>query len=164
MRPLRSLLFVPGNKAAWMEKAPQYGADAIILDLEDSVPLPDKATARTLVRQAIQARAAGIRYPLVASWFDVGDLDGLAADAGRNRQLGYTGMLLIHPSHVGPVNRIFTPSAEDVAYYKGLLAAMEAGERQGTAAVTYQGAMVDIAMVKTAHEMLEFAKAVGVNV
>lgn len=45
MKPLRSLLFVPGNKAAWMEKAPQYGADALILDLEDSVPHTDKDTA-----------------------------------------------------------------------------------------------------------------------
>jgi hypothetical protein len=58
MKPLRSLLFVPGNKAAWMEKAPQYGADALILDLEDSVPHPDKATARTLVRQAIETLSA----------------------------------------------------------------------------------------------------------
>src|ERR687896_2420341 len=53
MKPLRSLLFVPGNKAAWMEKAPQYGADALIFDLEDSVPYADKDAARILVRQAI---------------------------------------------------------------------------------------------------------------
>jgi citrate lyase subunit beta/citryl-CoA lyase len=295
MKPLRSLLFVPGNKAAWMEKAPQYGADALILDLEDSVPYPDKEAARALVRQAIadlsargqtlfvrvnaldsdltgddlnaivcagltgllppkvesaddvqqletllayferreglapgsieliptletakgirnaydialasprvasiaggagkggdtnrslgyrwtregtetlfirskvllDARAAGIQYPLVASWFDVGDLDGLIADARRNRQLGFSGMLLIHPSHVGPVNEIFTPSAEELAYYKGLLEVMETAARQGTAAVAYQGAMVDIAMVKTAEQMLEFARAVGVQI
>jgi citrate lyase subunit beta/citryl-CoA lyase len=112
----------------------------------------------------VDARAAGIQYPLIASWFEVGDLDGLIADAQRNRQLGYSGMVLIHPSHVGPVNRIFTPTAEELAYYKGLLAAMEEAERRGTAAVPYQGAMVDIAMVKTARQMLEFARAVGVEV
>jgi citrate lyase subunit beta/citryl-CoA lyase len=112
----------------------------------------------------LDARAAGIEYPLVASWFDVGDLDGLIADAQRNRQLGFSGMLLIHPSHVAPVNQIFTPSAEELAYYKGLLEAMKAAEAQGTAAVTYQGAMVDIAMVRTAEQMLEFARAVGVQV
>jgi citrate lyase subunit beta/citryl-CoA lyase len=112
----------------------------------------------------LEARAAGIEYPLMASWFDVEDLDGLVADAQRNRQLGFTGMLLIHPSHVAPVNQIFTPSAEELAYYKGLLEAMQAGERQGTAAVTYQGAMVDIAMVRMAEQMLEFARAVGVEV
>src|SRR5436853_5767637 len=53
MKPLRSLLFVPGSKPAWMEKALSYGADALIFDLEDSVPNQDKAAARVHVRQAL---------------------------------------------------------------------------------------------------------------
>ena len=32
-RPIRTELFVPGNKEDWMRKAPKYGADALILDL-----------------------------------------------------------------------------------------------------------------------------------
>src|SRR5262245_14770568 len=54
MQPLRSLLFVPGNKPTWMEKALHYGADALILDLEDSVSASDKCAARTHVRQALE--------------------------------------------------------------------------------------------------------------
>ena len=54
MQPLRSLLFVPGNKPTWMEKALHYGADALILDLEDSVPDSDKHSARAHVRQALE--------------------------------------------------------------------------------------------------------------
>src|SRR5262249_37842197 len=54
MQPLRSLLFVPGNKPMWMEKALGYGADALIFDLEDSVPALDKRSARTHVRQALE--------------------------------------------------------------------------------------------------------------
>ena len=38
MKPTRSLLFVPGHRKGWAEKAVAAGADAIILDLEDSVP------------------------------------------------------------------------------------------------------------------------------
>jgi citrate lyase beta subunit len=41
---------------------------------------------------------------------------------------------------------------------------MEAAERQGLATPSYQGAMVDIAMVKTAQQMLVFVKAVGMQV
>ena len=37
---------------------------------------------------------------------------------------------------------------------------MEEAERQGTAAVTYQGAMVDIAMMKTAQQVLALACAI----
>ena len=54
MKPLRSLLFVPGNKPAWMDKALGYGADALIFDLEDAVPVPDKVAARALVRAALE--------------------------------------------------------------------------------------------------------------
>ena len=235
MQPLRSLLFVPGNKPTWMEKALQYGADALILDLEDSVPGSDKPSARVHVRQALErlhdrgpllavrinaldtglagddldailcpgltaivapkvetphdvvvldtlltqgerradmalgqveifptletakgiyhayhiasssarvptlcgtagqggdtarslgyvwsqagsetlyirskvlleARAAGVTYPLMASWFNITDLEGLRADARLNRQLGYSGQVVIHPTHVPVVN------------------------------------------------------------
>ena len=45
-KPLRSVLFVPGNKEDWIRKAPKYGADALILDLEDSVPPQEKDAAR----------------------------------------------------------------------------------------------------------------------
>jgi citrate lyase subunit beta / citryl-CoA lyase len=53
VKPYRSLLFVPGHKSSWAEKAVAAGADAIILDLEDSVPAADKAAARATVGQTI---------------------------------------------------------------------------------------------------------------
>jgi citrate lyase subunit beta/citryl-CoA lyase len=109
----------------------------------------------------LDARAAGMAYPLIASWFDIADLDGLRTDARLNRQLGYSGQVVIHPSHVPVVNEVFTPTAAEIAYYQGLLTAMDAAAQQGTAAVTYQGAMVDIAMVKTAQQVLALAQAIG---
>jgi citrate lyase subunit beta/citryl-CoA lyase len=51
--PIRSLLYVPGNKLDWMLKAPRYGSDALILDLEDSVPPDQKVQSRALVQRAI---------------------------------------------------------------------------------------------------------------
>lgn len=53
MKPYRSMLFVPGHKPTWAEKAVAAGADAIILDLEDSVPAADKSDARKTVRETI---------------------------------------------------------------------------------------------------------------
>ena len=57
-KPLRSVMFVPGNKEDWMRKAPQYGPDALILDLEDSVPEYDKEAARSLVGKMIDELSA----------------------------------------------------------------------------------------------------------
>jgi len=47
----RSLLFVPGNRPERFETAARCGADAVIIDLEDSVPLSDKAAARASLAQ-----------------------------------------------------------------------------------------------------------------
>ena len=52
----RSLLFVPGDSARKVDKGAGSGADALILDLEDSVAGPNKADARTLVRATLDAR------------------------------------------------------------------------------------------------------------
>lgn len=49
MHPYRSILFVPGHRPAWAEKAIAAGADCIVFDLEDSVPAAEKATARDTV-------------------------------------------------------------------------------------------------------------------
>ncbi len=51
--PLRSLLFVPGDRPDRVEKALQAGADAVIIDLEDAVARDKKAEARALVRQML---------------------------------------------------------------------------------------------------------------
>lgn len=54
MKLYRSILFVPGHRADWIDKAPQYGADALILDLEDAVPNEQKTQARSIVRDGIE--------------------------------------------------------------------------------------------------------------
>ena len=58
-RPIRSALYVPGNKEDWIRKAPQYGSDALILDLEDSVPDAEKAEARVIVRKMLEELGGG---------------------------------------------------------------------------------------------------------
>jgi citrate lyase subunit beta/citryl-CoA lyase len=50
----RSLLFVPATSEHLWEKASQRGADAVVVDLEDAIPLNKKALARSLAPKAIQ--------------------------------------------------------------------------------------------------------------
>jgi citrate lyase subunit beta/citryl-CoA lyase len=293
-KPIRTLLFVPGNNVEWMRKAPKYGADALILDLEDAVPPGEKVKARDTVRMMLEelgkagqtlfvrindldtglaegdleaitcpylycaavpkvkapeditivdgllthferkaglengtvlinplletaqglrlayevaissprvahmgggtgkdgdvaraigfqwtedgvealyilskvlldARAANVPYPMGGrGWWDIRDLKGLRAESIRTRQIGYTGMILIHPYHVPVVNEVFTPTKEELEHFRGVIAAMEEGEKHGKAAVTYGGVMVDIAHLKQARDMLQWAKELGV--
>ncbi|MET7392844.1 CoA ester lyase [Dactylosporangium sp. NPDC005572] len=271
MRPYRSILFVPGHKPAWAEKAVESGADAIVLDLEDSVPAAEKPAARATVaasvarvrelgadvfvrpnalatglmggdleavvtggltglflpkiesatdvlrvdtlvahfetrngvsglsyivpvetvraihdcreiahasprmgamigptaehadiarevgfewtpegletlylrsRVLLACREAGL-HALTGLWENLSDVDGLREFARAGRRLGFRGMIVIHPSHVPAVNDVFTPSVEEVSFYRGLVAAYEEGARQGEGAVRYRGLHID---------------------
>ena len=51
MKMYRSILFAPGNRIRMLEKVAKSGSDAVVLDLEDSVPSDQKITARKIVRE-----------------------------------------------------------------------------------------------------------------
>ena len=55
---LRSMLFIPGNNLRMIQKAKTLAADAVILDLEDAVPLLDKETARLFIRDSVSDLAS----------------------------------------------------------------------------------------------------------
>ncbi|WP_294217235.1 CoA ester lyase [uncultured Sphingomonas sp.] len=71
---LRSLLFVPGDRPERFAKAAASGADAIILDLEDSVAIAAKAAAREAVARYLAEPADVIRFVRVNP-LGSGDLD-----------------------------------------------------------------------------------------
>lgn len=290
MKPIKSFLFVPGNRDSWLEKVPSAGADALIVDLEDSVPAANKVQAREITaarigwlaqqgqrvyvrinrsphlydfddivaimkpglegvviskpigpedvdcasmmlseaemragisigttklvplletaralqfayeialrprvaaivgataknadvaralgyvwsaegreslyfksRAVMAARAAG-KLAIGGLWQQVHDLEGLRKSAGLERALGMSGELVLHPSNVAIVNEIYSPSASEIAYFEGMIAAFEAAEAEGRAAVVYDGEHIDTAHVKTAREIVASARASG---
>ncbi|WP_255770572.1 HpcH/HpaI aldolase/citrate lyase family protein [Pseudarthrobacter sulfonivorans] len=288
MKPYRSLLFVPGHKRDWIDKALNSEADAIIIDLEDSVPPQDKDLARANARDALQAhdgskgilirpnaldteffgrdiaavthanltafllpklfsrddvvrfdalvtaaeldhgisrgtielvpsletaasinkvdeilagprvggvmaaaakdadvsrevgfrwtaagletlylrskvvvaaRSAGIRTIVLGLWQEVRNLDGMRTFAQDNSGLGYTGQVLIHPSHAPIANEEYGLTATLHDYYEGLIEAFEEGQRNGHGAVSYRGDHIDLAHANHAREALALADA-----
>jgi len=88
----RSLLFVPGADARKLERAREAGADAVILDLEDSVAPDKKSDARRLVAEALRSKAFGdlevavrINPPDTAQFES--DLESVIAAGGRTIML-----------------------------------------------------------------------------
>jgi citrate lyase subunit beta/citryl-CoA lyase len=80
----RSRLYIPGNQPKLMISGGLYGADGIILDLEDSVPPAEKDAARLLVRNALVALDWGASERMVrVNQGAVGEKD-LAAIAAHN--------------------------------------------------------------------------------
>lgn len=59
MKLRRSMMFVPGNNPGMLQNAGIYGADSIIMDLEDSVAITEKDVARQLVLSSLKY----LQYP-----------------------------------------------------------------------------------------------------
>ena len=75
--PLRTALFVPGNRPDRVDKAVKTSADAVIIDLEDAVVLTEKEASRSKVRDKILEHAERkiiVRVNSVDSPFFQGDL------------------------------------------------------------------------------------------
>lgn len=106
-------------------------------------------------RAVLASRSTGLVHPLVGVWQDLADPEGVEEFSRQNRDLGFKGQVLIHPSHVALANEIFSPSKDDVEFYSGMIRAFEEAEASGVAAVVYEGMHIDYAHVKTAREVLE---------
>ncbi len=285
---LRTLLFVPGNQEKRIEKARSVPADALILDLEDSVPPSEKDSARKMVaaslyglatgRQAIFVRtnsltppyalpdikkvvAAGlfgillpksesaddihmadkliadaekeaglkvgsirilalietpkgiinayaianasprilgiafgaedyalemginrtkegteIYYPRIVIsltchaanmlaidcvYTDVRDREGLIKETKLVRQMGFQGKAVIHPDQIEPVNEIFTPSEEESAYARKVVATFEDAVAQGKASTSLDGKMIDSPVAERARKLLFLAESIA---
>ena len=113
--PLRSLLFVPGDSERKQAKAASVGADALILDLEDSVEVSRLPIAREMVREYLAAhRGDGGELWVRINPLDSGlALDDLAAVVGA----APAGILL--PKVYGP---------SEIAQLDNYLSALEARE------------------------------------
>jgi len=75
---MRSLLFVPGDSEKKLAKSEGIPADVLILDLEDSVALPNKAAARALVAEYLSTCATDRRQQI---WVRINPLDHTEAGA-----------------------------------------------------------------------------------
>ncbi len=110
----------------------------------------------------LDARAAGIDHPLDGVYVDIHDIDGLVVDTTLSKRLGYKGRAIIHPSHIETVNRIYSPSPEEIRYYAGLLQAFDEALADGRASSVYEGRMIDYAMAVRARRVLDLAERLGV--
>jgi len=277
VKQLRSLLFLPATATHMMAKATARGADALVVDLEDSIPAPRKPEARPLAAAAIaelagrgatvvlrvnadpalwQAdlasmpramlnalsvvmlpkvetraqldafalalTAAADQPPLIAALLEtprgvlaaagiathpqlcalgfgaedyaaalgvapdpvalswpaqqvltcahayslqcwglaasiavIDDMDAFGQSVRMGRAMGFTGTVCIHPRQVEVANRGFSPSEEELAWARRVVAADAAAQAAGQGAIMLDGRMIDLPIVDRAKRWLE---------
>lgn len=105
MKPVRTALFAPGIKERVMTKALESSADAVILDLEDSVPVASKAEARALVAKTIDAAAESLLRPLIYVRVNAAASGLLADDLNAVVRPGLNAVLLSKTENVEDVQQ-----------------------------------------------------------
>ena len=109
-------------------------------------------TARSMI--VLASRAAGLPAPIDSVFVDINDAEALLASTRAARQLGFRGKLVIHPSQVGIVNDVFTPTSDEVTWARRVMDGLAAAERDGLGAFVVDGRMVDYPIVERATDIL----------
>jgi citrate lyase beta subunit len=79
------------------------------------------------------------------------DMDRLRAEARMVKDMGFAGKIAIHPDQIGPINEVFTASAEEAAQARAMIAA---AQEAGGGAFSFHGKMVDGPVLAQAHRTL----------
>jgi malyl-CoA/(S)-citramalyl-CoA lyase len=112
-------------------------------------------------RIANACRAFGL-IPIDGPFSVIADIEGLRAATRRAGALGFEGKMAIHPTQIETIHEVLTPSADQIAWARGVIEAMSAAEREGRGAVKDKnGDMIDLMHIKLANKLLERAASTG---
>ena len=110
-------------------------------------------------RLVAATRAAGLPGPVQSVYTNVRDAEGLRRSTMEGKNMGFVGRSAIHPAQIEVINEVFTPTEEEVAEAKDLLARLEESTGTGTGAFALEdGRFVDEAVVGSARLTLALAR------
>ncbi len=115
-------------------------------------------------RSAMVIAAASAHVQAVDGvWVDLKDTEGLWAFAQQSRRLGFSGMSLIHPSQIDPINSVFSPTPEEIDYAEKVIGAFEEANAKGDGSIAFGGQLIDRPIVERARRTIEMAKLLGIR-
>jgi citrate lyase subunit beta / citryl-CoA lyase len=142
-------------KGAWRVKRVAFGAGDYGNDVGLSPTLDEPELEDARARLVLSSRAAGMENPIDSPWFHFKETDAFRRSLERSRRCGFQGRLCVHPDQIAPVNEAYLPSVEEVARAERIVAAFQAAEAKGEAAIQVDGQMIDYPIVHRARAVLE---------
>jgi len=106
------------------------------------------------------ARVYGIDI-LDGVYNDIGNAEGFLAECRQGVELGFDGKTLVHPNQIGPCNTAFSPSPEEVALARKMIAAFDLPENKSKGVVSIDGRMVERLHADMARRTVAIAAAVA---
>jgi citrate lyase subunit beta/citryl-CoA lyase len=91
---------------------------------------------------------------------DLSDPKGLEAECAQGRDMGFDGKTLIHPNQIGPCNTAFSPSLDEVAQARKVIAAFDLPENKDKGVAQVDGRMVERMHAEMARRTVAIADAI----
>jgi citrate lyase subunit beta/citryl-CoA lyase len=92
---------------------------------------------------------------------DIGNAEGFVQECAQGVEFGFDGKTLIHPGQIEPCNKAFSPSAEEVAWARKMIAAFELPENKSKGVVSLDGRMVERLHADMARRTVAIADAIA---
>jgi len=92
---------------------------------------------------------------------DIGNAEGFVKECQQGVELGFDGKTLIHPNQIEPCNKAFSPSTEEVAQARKMIAAFDLPENKGKGVVSIDGRMVERLHADMARRTVAIAEAIA---
>ena len=138
------------------------GAEDLTADLRTKRTKEGKEIEYARTRLVVAARAAGLDV-YDTPFTDVNDDEGIEKDAAYAKALGFTGKSSISPRHVEVINRIFSPTEEEIDYAYEVMDTIRLAKEQGRGVVALRGKMIDAPIVARAEQTIAMAVEMGLG-
>jgi citrate lyase subunit beta/citryl-CoA lyase len=106
------------------------------------------------------ARAYGLSI-LDGVYNDLGNAEGFVEECKQAQSLGFDGKTLIHPRQVEPCNETFSPTAEEIATARKMIAAFDLPENENKGVIQIDGRMVERLHADMARQTVAIADAIA---
>lgn len=136
------------------------GTNDLAKELRAQNTLGREAFQTALQMSVIAARAYGLTA-IDGVYNDIADHAGLEAECAQGRILGYNGKTLIHPAQLDICNRIFSPSASEIAQAQAIIAAFSLPENAGQAVIKVDGKMTELLHLEQARQTVAIADQIA---
>ncbi|MBI5376344.1 MAG: CoA ester lyase [Candidatus Schekmanbacteria bacterium] len=141
-------------------KALLFGAADYTKEMTGRITLERLEAVYPLSRIVIAARVAGIDA-IDSPFFNIKDEEGLVKHTQFVVNLGFDGKSCIHPAQIGPVNKLFSPTENEIERAKKIIDAYEIAKQQGKGAIEVDGELIEQLHVDSAKRVLAKAQKAG---
>lgn len=95
---------------------------------------------------------------------DVNDMEGFIREVTNSRDMGFDGKSVIHPKQIEAVNAVYTPTDQQIAKARKVLAAYAEALRCNKGVIAVDGKMIDGPIVLRAERVIAQARAAGIQI